>query len=43
MRDLLVHLGEVLLTDRIGDCELPGLVGDDVVVKKRLALLGGIE
>ena len=43
MRDLLMHLREILLANRIGNRELPRIIGDDVVVKELLALLGEIE
>ena len=43
MRHFLVHLGEVLLADRVGDGELARIVGDEVVDKDQLALLRKVE
>ena len=38
-----MELRKIFLANRIGDCELAGIVGDDVVVEELLALFGQVK
>ena len=43
MWHFLVHLRKILLANRIGNRKLARIVGDDIIVEKRFALLGKIK